>query len=92
MIALTGLFLLPFNPASGTESDDWQSIVTEDIWFEHSCKAAFFSHVIERETKSGKIVMVKIHCDDKRSFDAVRPGTNAPFTFSECTPREQQAC
>lgn len=78
--------------AAANEAEPWQTIVREDIWIEHACRVAFFSHVVERETATGKTVMVKVHCDDKRSFDAVRTGADTPFKFSECTPREKKSC
>jgi hypothetical protein len=71
---------------------DWREIVTEDAWLQHQCRVTYLSHIVERETKSGRIVMVKVHCDDNRSFDAVQSGADQPFTFSECTPRDTKTC
>lgn len=64
----------------------------EDIWIAHACRVAFFSHIVERQTPDGSSVLVKVHCEDKRSFDAVQLHPDEPFTFSECTPRETKSC
>ena len=92
--ALTGaaLCLISAGSVSADESVDWRQIVTEDAWLQEQCRVGYLSHIIERETESGRIVMVKVHCDDKRSFDAVQSGANQPFTFSECTPSEKTTC
>ena len=84
--------LLSTESLTASETKVWQKQVAEDIWLEHACKVAFFSHIVERETDSGKIVMVKVHCDDNRSFDSVQSGADTPFKFSERTPREKKSC
>lgn len=86
------LCLISAGSVSADERVDWREIVTEDAWLQEACRVAYLSHIVERETESGRIVMVKVHCDDKRSFDAVQSGTDQPFTFSECTLREKTTC
>ena len=78
--------------AADGEKINWRVIVTDDIWVEHGCKVAFFSHIVERETETGSVVLVKVHCEDKRSFDAAQSGAEEPFTFKECTPRATKTC
>lgn len=89
--AVAAVLLAAATNAAG-QADDWQTMVREDVWLEHGCKVSFFSHIVERETKNGHIVLVKVHCEDQRSFDAVQEGSDSPFTFKECTPREKTSC
>ncbi len=91
-LACASVASLTATAAISDEANKWEAAVTEEIWLEHFCRVTFFSHIVERETKNGKIVMVKVHCEDKRSFDAIRQDTYSPFTFSECTPREKTSC
>ena len=91
-ILFSGLLLTAISHNASLANDDWQTIVTEDVWMEHACKVTYFSHIVERQTDSGTVVLVKVHCEDGRSFDASQLGTDHPFTFSECTPREKTSC
>lgn len=90
--AFAMLTALVVNPVKATELPNWILELSEEIWFEHACRVAFFSHVVERETKAGRVLFVKVHCEDQRSFDVSQSGSDAPFIFSECTPREKNAC
>ena len=80
------------NATKAAEPPDWSIALSEEIWFEHACRVAFFSQIIERDSKAGRILMVKVHCKDQRSFEASQSGRDTPFIFSECKPREQNAC
>lgn len=92
--ALTGFFLLIFVAAGGFAADGmkWESQVAGDALRKLGCEVSYISHVVERELPGGTYVMAKVHCEDKRSFDAIRENDTAPFTFKECTPREQKSC
>jgi hypothetical protein len=92
VIAFVALVLFAPAVADSSGVEEWRTVVAEDIRFKHSCRVTFFSHVVERELKGEKFVMVKVHCDDSRSFDAIRQGSDVPFIFSECTPREKIIC
>lgn len=86
------LAALSVNSVNAIELPDWKLALSDEIWFEHACQVAFFSHVVERETEAGRVLLVKVHCEDQRSFDVSQSGPDAPFMFSECTPREKNAC
>ncbi len=70
----------------------WEAQMSAEAMRSLACTVTFISHVVERALPDANVVMAKIHCEDKRSFDAVRNSDNTPFTFKECTPREQKSC
>ena len=83
---------LPYGEAHAAKRAVWETQVTEEAKKTLSCEVTFISHVVERALPDATVIMAKIHCEDKRSFDAVRDRDTAPFTFKECTPREQKSC
>ncbi len=91
IVCIAAILLIAL-PVNSDEPEEWRAAVTEEIWLMHICRVTFFSHIIERETKDGDVTMVKVHCEDSRSFDAIRETSKRPFTFSECTPREKTVC
>lgn len=70
----------------------WQDQLTHQIAWAEDCEVAFLSHVIEREIDGRDVVMVKVHCTDKRDFDALREDKNKPFQFTACEPRHVESC
>lgn len=70
----------------------WEGQIAVEALDAVNCEVSFISHIVERDTPAGRVVMAKVHCTDKRSFDALRENDSAPFTFKECTPREQKSC
>ncbi len=63
----------------------WEEELAEQIEYEHDCKVAFLSRIIERTVEGHKVVRAMVHCDDERSFDAFRPDGFDPFQFTETT-------
>jgi hypothetical protein len=78
--------------AIAAEQPDWEQQIVAEALDTLNCEVSFISHIVERDIPAGSLVMAKIHCVDKRSFDALRENNAAPFTFKECTPREQKSC
>jgi len=70
----------------------WEGQIAAEALDVLNCEISFISHIVQRNMPTGTMVMTKIHCVDKRSFDALRESDAAPFTFKECTPREQKSC
>ena len=50
----------------------------------HQCKVVFFTNVVEREVEGELTVFARVHCDDKRSFDAVLDDSQSEFQIKEC--------
>lgn len=70
----------------------WQDDLAAEIGMAQGCRVAFLSHVVERTVAGKQLVMVKVHCEDQRVFDALRPDAYEPFSFTACQPESQQGC
>ncbi|MHA1113619.1 MAG: hypothetical protein ACTSRY_03840 [Alphaproteobacteria bacterium] len=78
--------------ASAPAAAGWREDLIEDVRIERGCDVDFISHVVEREIDGRKLVMAKVHCRDKRAFDAFRKDEFEIFEFKECTVRETTSC
>jgi hypothetical protein len=70
----------------------WQAELAGQILEEHDCEVAFVSQVKESENQGRRILAAKVHCLDKRSFDALRSDDFEPFQFNECESPEAKSC
>ena len=73
-------------------SADWAEDLTFQIKDEVGCEVTMISQVVDRMVDGKRVVMAKVHCEDKRTFDAFRGEEFADFKFNECEPPEQKAC
>ena len=71
----------------GLAEADWQAELRQQMREDHRCLIAFYSQVDEREVEGITIVMVRLHCQDGRVFEASRRGPLSPFRVSECNLR-----
>jgi hypothetical protein len=71
---------------------EWTEDLTFQIRDEFGCEVNLISQVVERVVAGKRVVMAKVHCEDKRTFDAFRGAEFADFKFNECEPPEQRAC
>ena len=78
--------------AAAPAAANWQEDLAYEIAGLHACQVAFISHVMEREVDGRQMVMAKVHCEDQRTFDAIRYSAFDLFEFKECTLREKQSC
>jgi hypothetical protein len=62
----------------------WQDDLSAQAELTLGCTVAFLSHVVDREVHGIPLVMAKVHCVDKRVFDASRGEASLPFDFSPC--------
>jgi hypothetical protein len=76
-------------PAVG---QDWQPELTEQMMRDYDCEVAFFSQVSEREVDGDKNVIAKVHCLDKRTFDALRDSAFKPFEIHPCENPDNRVC
>jgi hypothetical protein len=70
----------------------WQADLAEQILEEHECEVAFVSQVMESEQQGRRILVAKVHCLDKRTFDVRRSDDFDPFEFDECDSPETKSC
>ena len=76
----------------GAANSEWAEDLTFQIREELGCEVNLISQVVERVVEGKRIVMAKVHCEDKRTYDAFRGDEFADFKFNECEPPEQRAC
>jgi hypothetical protein len=74
------------------DMSEWADDLKFQIREELNCEVNLISQVVERVVDRKRIVMAKVHCEDKRTFDAFRGEEFADFKFNECDPPEQKAC
>ncbi len=70
----------------------WQSELAEQIAEEQDCEVGFLSHVIERDLDGRLVVMAKVHCTDKRTFDALRTDQFELFRITLCEDPNVGSC
>jgi hypothetical protein len=74
-------------PAAGQTG--WQQDLAEQMIDEFDCRVAYFTNVVEREVDGQRTVFAKVHCEDKRAYDAVLDPSDPFFQIREC---ELDAC
>lgn len=92
--AVAGCFLMAairisFGPA---QAADWQEDLTRQILHDEACEVSFMSQVVERIVEGRRVIMAKVRCEDKRSFDAMRPGDDEAFQFKACEVPNAETC
>ncbi len=85
-LAAIGLSTGPAKAAS------WQKEMSRQILRDLNCEIAFMSQVKERTVDGRRVIMAKVHCKDKRSFDALRGSDNEAFQFKACEVPNAEAC
>jgi hypothetical protein len=63
---------------------DWHDELARQIAHDEGCEVAFLSQVIERDVNGKRLIMAKVHCEDKRSFDVLRVSDDFAFEFKAC--------
>ena len=77
---------------SGAAAADWHEELARQIENDESCKVNFVSHVVEREVDGKRLIMAKVHCEDKRAFDAIRASDDHAFEFKACEVPNAETC
>ena len=70
----------------------WQKELSQQILSEQACEVSFLSQVIERTVEGRRVIMAKVHCDDRRTFDAYRGDDREPFEIKACEKPEAETC
>ncbi|MGF1628783.1 MAG: hypothetical protein ACFCUT_04885 [Kiloniellaceae bacterium] len=87
MLGLT--FALTPLPVAGQE---WQEQLNDQMLREFDCEVAFLSQVAERVVNGDQVVLAKVHCVDKRSFDAYRDSAFKDFQVHPCENPDNRVC
>jgi len=74
------------------QEPEWQPQLAEQMLREYDCEVAFLSQVAERTVNGDLIVLAKVHCIDKRSFDAYRDSAFEPFEIHPCENPDNRVC
>ncbi|MEO3431015.1 hypothetical protein AAFN88_19330 [Pelagibius sp. CAU 1746] len=77
---------------AGAQQDGWQSELTEQMQREYDCEVAFLSQVAERSVNGDLVILAKVHCLDKRTFDAYRDSAFGPFEIHPCENPDNRVC
>ena len=62
----------------------WLDDLAMDAKIQEGCDVTFVSHVVERMIGEVQVILAKVHCQDKRVFDASRQDQLAPFQLKRC--------
>ena len=84
------LFASPLDTRAA--EDEWGPLLTDQMAEEYDCEVAFFSQVAERDVDGNVVVLAKVHCQDKRTFDAYRPGSFEVFEIRPCENPDNRVC
>ena len=74
--------------AGSAAAEDWERELSAQVLQEHECEVAFLSQVMERNVNGERIILAKVHCIDKRTFDAVRTRDIEFFEFHPLRGRQ----
>jgi hypothetical protein len=79
-ISLGILVVLVAGPALA----DWQVDLRKQMAAQEACKVDYFSHVTERQIGGRTLISAKVHCEDKRTFDADWDDQKREFKLRRC--------
>jgi len=85
-IALSVFAVLAATPALA----DWQADLRRQMATQEACNVDYFSHVTERQIGNRVLISAKVHCEDKRTFDADWDDQKRQFKVRRCG--EVEAC
>ena len=63
---------------------DWKAELTRQMREDFGCKVEYMSHIVERKIGDKVLVSAKVHCEDKRAFDATRDKPLQRFSVRRC--------
>ena len=89
---LLGLSLAAAPVSVSAQAQDWQKQLTAQMQKDYDCEVAFYSHVAERTVNGDVVILAKVHCVDKRTFDAYRANSFTPFEIHPCENPDNRVC
>lgn len=63
---------------------DWKAELTKQMRDDFGCKVEYMSHIVERNIGGKTLISAKVHCEDKRAFDATRDRPLQRFIVRRC--------
>ena len=63
---------------------DWQADLRKQMAADEGCKVDYYSHVTERQIGNRMLITAKVHCEDKRTFDADWDDQKKLFKIRRC--------
>jgi hypothetical protein len=63
---------------------DWQADLRKQMAAQEGCKVDYYSHVTERQIGNRMLISAKVHCEDKRAFDADWDDQKKTFKVRRC--------
>jgi hypothetical protein len=90
VLVLAAALVLPTLPRA--QETGWEEQLAEQVLREYDCEVAFLSQVSERVVNGDQVILAKVHCEDKRSFDAYRSSAFKPFEIHPCENPENRVC
>ena len=63
---------------------DWQADLRKQMESQEACKVDYYSHVTERQIGNRMLITAKVHCEDKRTFDADWDDQKKLFKIRRC--------
>lgn len=84
--------LIALIAVAGAARAGWEDDLREDARIFLDCEVAFLTQVIVRTFRDKTIINAKVHCEDKRAFDAAREEDEEPFIFTECVDPNARQC
>jgi hypothetical protein len=69
---------------AGPALADWQADLRRQMATQEGCKVDYFSHVTERQIGDHMLISAKVHCEDRRTFDANWDDQKRTFKVRRC--------
>ncbi len=92
LVTMAAALALAVAPPNAVWAADWEAELNDTALFEHDCEVAFLSQVAERELDGKHVIIAKVHCEDKRTFDAYRGDDFEAFQLSPCEDPKIRTC
>jgi hypothetical protein len=80
---LIGALALLAAPSAFAEAE-WQLTLRKQMEDEFRCKTDYLSHIVERQIGARFLISAKVHCEDKRAFDANWDEPKQRFAIRQC--------
>ncbi|MGE5147163.1 MAG: hypothetical protein ACM3N5_10460 [Candidatus Eiseniibacteriota bacterium] len=63
---------------------DWQADLRKQMAADEGCKVDYYSHITERQIGNRTLITTKVHCEDKRTYDADWDDQKKTFKVRRC--------
>lgn len=70
----------------------WQEELIDQARETESCEVALLTQVVETVRDGRHVILVKVHCRDRRTFDAIRRSDETAWNFRKCDDPQEDRC